>query len=149
MTCTLRRLAAVPALVFATAFTVACDDDITDPSDQLIGDFEATEAVFTSTEDPTTTFDVVAEDGTFDVRFDEDRTFTSTLAIPGRTSVVRTGTFDVVGSDLFLTEDGVTRTVPFTRTATGLTFTDPGDRFDFEGTGTAAPASFDVTLRQL
>lgn len=148
MTLTLRRAAAVPALILATAFAAACDDDGTAPDNQIVGDFEATSAVFTETADPANTLDVIEADGTFDMRFQQDGTFTSTLALPDRDPVVRTGTFDVQGSNIVFTESGTPRTVPFQRTTTGISFVDEADRFDFTGTGVTTPATFDATLRQ-
>lgn len=150
MTRTMRKFTMIPALVIAAAFTAACDDDVTDTTDPLVGDFSATEAVFTDAADPATQFDVIAQDGSFDVSFREDGTFTSRLAIPGRTAVVRTGTFTRNGSNLVLTENGTARPVAFTLTGNNLTLEDPGDRFDFEDTGTDVAAEFRTSLtRQL
>lgn len=145
---TMRRFAVLPALIVATALTAACDDDdVTSPEDDLVGDFTATEAVFTSNDDPNTRFDVTDEDGTLELDLREDRTFESRLDLPGRDRVVRTGTFDVQGQNLLLTENGTTRSVAFQRTGTGLTINDPGDRFDF-GTGAGlGPATLDATFR--
>lgn len=140
----IRRLAVVPALVLATAFTAACDDDLTDPNDEIVGEFTATEAVFTDNADVNNEFDVLAEGGTLDMDFRQDGTFSSTLAVPTRDPIVRSGDFEVSGDEIVMTEGNVTRAVTFNRTATGLNIDDPGARFDFDGTG---PISSTLTAR--
>lgn len=141
----IRRFAMVPALIFAAALTTACDDDGTTPQEGIVGNFTATEAVFTDAADANNQVDVIAEGGAVDLDFRGDGTFRSELRRPDREAVVGTGTFTVDQSNIRFTQDGATRTATFQRNGTALTIQDPGTRFDF-GTGPVA-ASADLTLQ--
>lgn len=143
---TLRRFAVLPALVLAAAVTACDDDDPTATDDALVGTFSATEAVFTDEADPNNQFDVIAEDGTFDMEFRSDQTFRSELNLPERDPVVRTGSFALDGSNLTLTEDGVSRNATLTRSGSDLIIADPGDRFAFDNEVTV-PARMNARLR--
>lgn len=146
MTRTIRRLAVLPTLALAAAFGTACDDGVSDVERGLVGQFDATEAVFTDAADPNTSFDLIAEGGTMDVDFRSDGTFTSNLRIPGRDEVVRTGTFTTEGPQVAFTSGGVTTRADFQRDGNLLTLSGPsvtGD-FDFGDDRGAIPARFDA-----
>lgn len=141
---TLRRFAVLPALILAAAVTTACDGDPTDTDDALVGEFTATDARFTSADDPNNQFDVIGNQGSLDLDFRSDGTFRSELNVDGQAPVIRTGSFQLDGSNLNFTESGTTRTATFTRTNTGFTLDSPNEQFDF-GVG-PQPARLNATF---
>jgi hypothetical protein len=145
---TMRRTAVAAAVLLALA---GCDGGpavglLVSGGEPLVGSFVATEAVFTDNLDPAITFDVLGHQGTLEMDFRADRTFTSTLAIPGRATVVANGTFALHGGGLRFTQAGVTRTATLTRDGTGLRIEDPGVTFDFAGTGMQTAATMRTAL---
>jgi hypothetical protein len=114
---------------------------------RLAGSYTAQSAIFTSTFNPSTQFNVISQDGEF--RFDlGSGRFASTLTLPGQQPLVRTGDVVIAGDRLILTDDGATasRTFPFTMEARTLRFTDPVQTFDFDGSGVLRPAALSVVL---
>lgn len=144
---TIRRFAAIPAVILATALTGCEDDGVTDPNDDIVGNFTATEAVFTDSNDLTNSFDVIEANGSLDMDFNQDGTFRSELNIPDRDPVVRTGTFERNGTDVLITENGATRTVTMERTGNDFVLDDPATEFAFAG-GAPAPARLEARFQQ-
>jgi hypothetical protein len=114
---------------------------------RVAGEFDARAALLTAAQDPGMRVDVISQDGQF--RFDlGDGRFSSQLVVPGRADVVRSGTAEIRGDRLVLTDVGTTvsRSIPFTFDAGVLRLTDPTFAFDFNNVGLTLPAVLTAEL---
>jgi hypothetical protein len=143
----MRQAFRTAGLVTATALAAACESSTAPEVPTLAdleGNFTASHAVYTSAADANISRDVLAAGGAYTLQVHPGGQFTTTLERPGSTHLVRTGTLQVSGNRLAVTEKGATRMVEFSLEGDVLTLNDPADTFDF-GDGSEA-ARFEATL---
>jgi hypothetical protein len=126
-----------------------CGDDPSDVSaGDLTGLWGAVSMVYTSHADPGVEVDVVNEEGaTYSIQLYSDGTYQSQLSGPGVPTAVETGAFEVRSSQLLLSPSGGgERTFDLAFNNVLLTLVEADASWDFDGDGTAEPASLEMVL---
>lgn len=154
---TVRPLGLTLLLILALALALpACDEttgtDDETPTEQLDPDlvesWMGTRGVFTSDADPSRTFDLITDGGTYLLfEFSDDGTVELVeLETVTDRETRSTGTWTTVGSNLILDLPDIPDTVGYAIDGEILTITSTDETFDFDGDGTEEPASLEVRL---
>lgn len=158
-----RRALTLFAALLAFVLVPACggddDGDTTGPDDEefqaLVGTWMASSAVFTNSDDPSESFDVVAAGATIQIEVTSDHTYTITSTVPGEGTETESGEIDVEGGQVVLTfdDDGTTETerLDYTLSNNDQTLTvsfEGDDEFDFDGDGEDDPAQVEIVLQK-
>ncbi len=130
----------------AAAFAVgaiACSGGDSNPAD-LAGTWTASKMQFVSS--TYGTVDLVAQGGSATLVLDANKTYTTTVRVPGQSDQVATGTWDASSDVLTLTESP-TSNMQFDYVLSGstLTLTGADAPFDFNGDGVEEEAKLNVT----
>lgn len=125
----------------------ACSDSTGVEPDDLEGTWEATEAVVTSVaDDPTVSFDLIAEGGTLTLVLNADGGYVFTTTFPEEEPEIEIGTYSVAGDVLTITAVGDDPET-FTIARNGDTMTLTGDDdFDFNDDEIEEDATLEITL---
>jgi hypothetical protein len=128
-------------MLLGTAVAVACSDAVA-PED-IAGTWNATSLVFTSTADPSETFDAVAAGVELSITFGSGGAVSLTVT-EGAFTETETGTYTLDGS---LTLDGEVSSGSVNLSGSTLTLTlTSGVEFDFDDDGTDEPARLVAVL---
>ena len=114
----------------------------------LAGTWNATSLVFTNNANSSETFDLIADGGSFSITFTAAGGFSGSSTFEGDTDTF-SGTFEVQGSNLIISETGESgpETIAFTLSGNTLTLT-LDDEFDFDDDGFDEPATLTITLQR-
>ena len=114
----------------------------------LAGTWNATSLVFTNNANSSETFDLIADGGSFSITFTAAGGFSGSSTFEGDTDTF-SGTFEVQGSNLIISETGESgpETIAFTRSGNTLTLT-LDDEFDFDDDGFDEPATLVIVLQR-
>ena len=124
----------------------ACTDATGVEPDDIAGTWTATAMVFTSVEDAELTADLADEQATLTLVLDAVEGFTLTFTMPGQDDEIDEGTYDVVGSDLRLSDSIELTGDVYTIARDGDTMTlTILDEFEFEP-DVASAATLVITL---
>lgn len=122
---------------------------------EISGEWRATDLVLTSADDPTVSFDAIAEGLSLFLRFSIDGEYQQIIQEPGQDDDVEVGTYEIV-EDFILVEldsaPGDTTAFSYefqtSKTAFSLTLLTDDLDYDFDGNGTEEPALvFAIVIR--
>jgi hypothetical protein len=116
----------------------------------LEGSWNATEYRLISQPTAVDTFDIIAEDGSLSVTFDEVGRYTASVSEPGEPPIVESGFAATQGDRLVLIAAGQSSLTEYTLQVSTDTLTlERRTRFDFEGDGTTEDAKVEIVLARL
>jgi hypothetical protein len=132
------------------AALVACGDSTGVTVNDLEGTWTATEMVFTSQADPSTSIDLVAAGGSLTLTIRADGTFTTAMREPGGEIDIDTGTVSVEGTVLTIAESGQGSPTAFSASRSGdnLTLTSSDEDYDFDGDDIEDEATLRILLQR-
>jgi hypothetical protein len=111
------------ALALVVAVGVACSDSTAPAVDELVGTWNATEFTFSDFGDPVMDFDVIASNGSAQIVFRADSTYTYTITLPFSEPAVASGKWTLNGGKLTITESGASSGTELQVSLTGTTLT--------------------------
>ncbi len=149
----MRLMRTLSTTVLATALVVGCDDSA-DPGNviehDLVGDWNATSFLLTSTADPTVSVDRISQDGWFTLTINANGTWSEAGVFPGNPPKTEggSGTYVIEGTNIVLTEDSDTETFAwgFVLSGNTLTLSSPDEPFDFNEDGVEEAGTLEIVL---
>ena len=140
------KLRNLTTAALALILVSGCGDATGVTLDELAGTWTMTSMVFTSTEDPTQSVDVQPFGAGLVLTLAADGTFEAAMTFPGEPVDEDTGTYDVTGTILTLSDSGEGTPDAFELTRSGDTMTlTIDDEFDFVE-DVNEPATLVITL---
>jgi hypothetical protein len=117
-------------------------------SADFVGDWMADSWVFTDLANPMTTYDMIADGGSFSMTIVDDGTFSYSMTFPGETTENSTGTWEIFGDMLVITDDadGWQSAMQYTVGTGTFTMFSNDDSFDFDEDGTDEDALLLITM---
>ena len=149
----MRLMRTLSATVLVAVLVVGCDDSA-DPGNvsenDLVGVWNATQFLLSSTADPTVTVERISQDGWFTLTINANGTWSEAGVFPGNPPKTEggSGTYVIQGSDLVLTEDNDTETFTWAFVLSGntLTLNSADEPFDFDGDGVDEAGTLEIVL---
>ena len=133
----------------ALILMTGCGDATGVEPDDLAGTWTASSVIFTEIAAPNATVDIVAtESAAVSLVLRADSTYTLTITVPPEAADIESGTYEVLGTVLTLSQTGEGSPEPFTIARDGdtMTLTDTDEEFDFNDDQTETPATLVITL---
>ena len=117
-------------------------------SADFVGDWVSNAFVFTEIDNPTNFYDMVGEGGSFSMTIVNDGTFSFSLTFPGETTENSTGTWEIFGDMLVITDnaDGWVSAMQYTVGTGYFSMLSNDDSFDFDENGTDEDALLLITM---
>ncbi len=149
----MRLIGTLSATVLAAVLVVGCSDS-TDSGhaseDDLVGVWNATQFLLTSTADPNVTIERISQDGWFTLTINADGTWSEEGFFPGNPPKTESGsgTYVIQGSNIILTEgdDPEPFTWGFVLSGNTLTLSSADEPVDFDGDGVEEAATLEIVL---
>ncbi len=135
-------------LALMTPVLIGCGDATGLDPVELAGTWSALEYRFTNPANTSQTVELIALGGSLSIVIRADSTYTATIQEPGDAPETRSGTVEIQGDTLTISESGQGSPTPYMARRSGdtLTMTTSDEDFDFDQDGTDDPADVRIVL---